>query len=189
MSDAIYFKRPSWHQVFIEILESFAKRSQCIKIQTAALIVHNTHIMAIGYNGTFRKHKECNVFWREKYEQLYSQAKTLQSHDPIVISSNSTLLNFPSFNQWILTEEFRLAHRKWSLENEVHAEANALQRIDERNITDDYIMYTLYSPCDLCAKSIISYGIKTVYYKYLYPRGINAIKKLKNAGIICELIV
>jgi len=158
--------RPSWDQVFIDMLESLAKRSCCLKIHTSALIAKGSQILAIGYNGTFSKHKECDEVWREFHANLDDR---------------------PPFKEWVTTDEFRLAHREWSVGNEVHAEANALQWINKRDI-EGCIMYTLYSPCNECAKSIISYGIKTIYYKHFYSKGLAALSTLNNAGVDCILL-
>lgn len=162
-------ERPNWDQTFIQILEVLAQRSKCLKIKTAALISYNHQILSIGYNGTFSKHIECCDYWFNIYKKDNPDEKT-------------------SFNDWLKLDEFRLEHRIWSEKNEIHAEANALTYIQKRNINDDYILYTLYSPCDSCTKNIISYGIKNVYYKYLYPRGVESLKLLKKVGINCKQI-
>lgn len=156
-------ERISWHEFFINVMEILTKRSSCIKLKTAALIVHDTQILSIGYNGTFPGDVECNNYWFEYYKT------TSQSI---------------SFADWCKTDEFRSLHRKWSLANEIHAEANALKWISRKD-TKDCVMYTLYSPCDLCAKDIIAHNIKTVYYKHLYKHGEESLKKLDKYGVKC----
>ena len=44
-----------------------------------------------------------------------------------------------------------------------------------------YKLYTLYSPCDSCAKEIVKYKniIDIVIYKHVYPRGVDALRYLK----------
>ena len=158
--------RPTWDQVFIEMLVPLAKRSCCLKIHTSALIAEGSQILAIGYNGTFSKHKECNAVWKEFYNKLDGRLP---------------------FKKWLLTEEFKAAHREWSANNEVHAEANALQWVSKRNIKG-CVMYTLYSPCNACAKSIIAHGIDTVYYKIFYQRGLEALNTLQRAGVKCQML-
>lgn len=92
----------------------------------------------------------------------------------------------PSFEEWMAQSDTKTHHREWSKANEIHAEANALGWIS-KNDNAIYTMYTLYSPCDACAKEIIKYKnvIKTVIYKYKYSRGNDALRRLKTAGIIC----
>lgn len=157
--------RISWHEFFTNVLELLAGRSSCLKMKTSAIIVHDTQILAIGYNGTFPHAKECNEYWLEYYK-MHKQT------DGIL------------FNDWCKTDEFRELHRTWSLSHEIHAESNALKWISRRDVKD-CIMYTLYSPCDLCAKDIIAHDIKTVYYKYLYKHGEESLKKLSDYGIKC----
>lgn len=43
--------RPTREQMFLEIAESFAKRSTCSRASVGALIVKSNHIIAHGYNG------------------------------------------------------------------------------------------------------------------------------------------
>ena len=195
--------RKSWDEVFIGMLEVLAKRSCCLKIKTAALIVKNGLVVSMGYNGTFSKAAECSSYWRNFFDVNILPLSTVQ--EPIdkkgaslpTIISPDNLVNAldtdEEFSRWLTTSEIRVAHREWSAANEMHAEANALRWL---NMRDDvmhggnspYILYTLYSPCDVCAKGIISYGIKRVYYKYKYIRGDNAIARMRNYNIIVENI-
>lgn len=155
--------RPDWHTVFINFCKILAERSTCLKMKTACLIVEDTQIVAKGYNGTFEKSTECSEYWFEKYKNSGS---------------------YKTFSKWLMTDEFRDAHREWAVANEIHAEANALKWINKRD-ANKYVLYTLYSPCDACAKSIISYGIKCVYYLYEYKRGRDALNRLQENGIEC----
>lgn len=159
--------RPTWHEVFMNQLTSLSMRSCCLKIQTAALIAIGRRVISFGYNGTFSKQIECNAYWRHYYGELVTEC---------------------SFNQWLESDDFKNMHREWSKHNEVHAEANALSMIAKYDITDDHVMYTLYSPCDACTKTILLYGIKHVYYKKEYARGSNALNRLRAAGIIVTKI-
>ena len=63
----------------------------------------------------------------------------------------------------------------------LHAEINALLKLDYNN-PKDKIMYLTLSPCENCAKAIVNSGIKKVLYKteYRCDRGINI---LLGAGI------
>lgn len=65
----------------------------------------------------------------------------------------------------------REEHHKWSSDNEVHAEMNAItfaaKRGDRLNGCD---MYVTISPCNYCLKNIVMTGIKNVYYLYPYDK-------------------
>ncbi len=49
----------------------------------------------------------------------------------------------------------------------LHAEINALLKLDYNN-PKDKIMYLTLSPCEYCAKAIVNSGIKKVIYKKEY---------------------
>lgn len=170
--------RPLWDQVFSEILEVIAKRSLCLKMQTSALVVRGSQILSIGYNGTFSKHEECCDYWMDYYKDAGS----------IELYGTTGMSGKPAFEQWLNSEVFKKAHRDWSRDHEIHAEANALKWISKNDIRD-CVMYTLHSPCDACAKDIIAHGIKTVKYKYKYKHGDKALVTLRNAGVQCEQLI
>lgn len=151
-------QRVKWDLTFMNIVEQIAKRSLCVKVQTAAIIVKDNQILAIGYNGTQSKAIECKDYW-DNYITDYNYG--------------------PKFYQG---RTFKLLHREWSKKYEIHAEQNALRHITK--IVPNTIMYTLYSPCLQCAKCIISYGISKVVYKYEYTHT-DGIKLLNEFNIPC----
>lgn len=161
--------RKSWDQVFIEFTNNLSNRSSCIKLKTASIIINeDSHqILSIGYNGTITKQLNCDRYWLKYY---LDNVKKLRSS--------------PSFEEWIKTSTFKDLHKFWSQGNELHAEANALKYIGVVT-TDNVTIYTLYSPCDMCAKDILAHSIKTVKYKHVYKHGINALKRLRDMGINC----
>ena len=63
----------------------------------------------------------------------------------------------------------------------LHAEINALLKLDYNN-PKDKVMYLTLSPCENCAMAIINSGIKKVVYKEEY-RNVAGINILKNANI------
>jgi dCMP deaminase len=63
----------------------------------------------------------------------------------------------------------------------LHAEINALLKLDYNN-PKDKIMYLTLSPCENCAKAIVNSKIKSVVYKTKY-RCDRGIKILLGAGI------
>ena len=66
----------------------------------------------------------------------------------------------------------------------LHAEINALLKLDYNN-PKDKVMYLTLSPCEYCAKAIVNSGIKKVMYKDVY-RNIDGINVLKDTGIVIE---
>ena len=66
----------------------------------------------------------------------------------------------------------------------LHAEINALLKLDYNN-PKDKIMYLTLSPCENCAKAIVNSGIKKVIYKTKY-RCDKGIKILESSNIIVE---
>ena len=65
----------------------------------------------------------------------------------------------------------REAHSKWSDDNEIHAEMNAINFAARHGIEiDGCDMYTTISTCNQCLKNVVMAGIKNVYYLYLYDR-------------------
>lgn len=166
--------RSDWNQVFKDILTSLTKRCTCLKLKTAALIIKGNMItIGQGYNGTFSKSVECDDHWKNYY---ITRKNNLEEGEVF----------YETFQEFIKSEEFADLHREWSLENEIHAEMNALSCINK--FEKDCVMYTLYSPCNNCAKIIICYGIKKVYYVYKYKHGAEAIKTLIKNGIECVQI-
>jgi dCMP deaminase len=141
--------RPTWPETFGEICGIILKRSTCVKYQTSAVIVKDSQIIALGYNGTASKSVECRQYWKD-YWRTY------------IYDENST------FEDWIKTQHFKDLHSKWSIINELHAEMNALKWVTKKDIDDSCVMYSYLSPCEQCAKHILSYGLKTLYYSVEY---------------------
>lgn len=65
-------------------------------------------------------------------------------------------------------------HRLWSINNEVHAEMNAIMYAAKNGLNiNEADIYTTLSPCNYCLKNMIMAGIKNVYYLYLYDKPCN----------------
>jgi dCMP deaminase len=177
-------ERPSWNETYIDICNLFAKRSLCLKYQTGAVIIKGTQIIGTGYNGTVSKTTECNMYWKQYYDNNVKNViikKRKHKNDAILLSN--------TFDDWIKTAEFKDLHSAWSINHEIHAEMNALQNVSKNDIDDTCILYTCLSPCEQCAKHIVSYGIKNVYYHDTYKgknKGtISGLEYLKNNNVIC----
>lgn len=165
-------KRTLWPTIFMDICETIRKRSLCLKYQTSALIISGTQIKAVGYNGTAPKRKECCEYWKDYYD-----------------SSDEIKNEYPYYDDWLKSEQFRNLHSKWSTLHESHAEMNALAWVSKADVTDEYVLYTYYSPCEQCAKNILFYGIKKVYYRIEYKgrshSGLSGLEYLREGNVEC----
>lgn len=68
--------------------------------------------------------------------------------------------------------EFLQEHSAWSMDNEVHAEMNALLYAAKTNVevTSDCVVYCTLEPCNNCLKHIAATGIKDIYFGQYYHR-------------------
>ncbi len=188
--------RPSWDEIFIDTCRVISKKSCCLKVNTACVITYNTQIICHGHNGTFSHDIECDAHWygyflRNVYDGtsssiLYNEYCIYCVDILRILRLGGDINKLAAFHCWIHSDEFRILHRKWSYDNEVHAECNALAYLSKFD-TRKCIMYTLYSPCDACAKEIINYKnvISEIRYLYLYHRGENSIRRMSDHGVIC----
>ena len=166
-----YLVRTGWDAIFMGTCKLLISRSLCVKYRTSAVITKGTQIIGIGYNGTLTKTEECCEHW-ENYWHMNN-------------------ISVP-YHDWLKTPQFRALHSEWSTLNEIHAEVNALNCVSKHDIDETCAIYVYYSPCDQCAKQILSYGIKTLYYCKLYlgksGNAQNGIKFLEDRGIKCAQI-
>ena len=98
--------RLDWDNVFIEICETISKRSTCERIQTASIIIKDTNIISIGYNGVPSGQEHCKDYWHRYWKENYSS--DIEYH--VFINSN----------------DFYRNHHEYSIQNELHAEMNAI---------------------------------------------------------------
>lgn len=52
-------ERPDWDEYFVDIAKLTSKRSNCIKRKVGCIIVKDTRIISLGYNGTPKGFKNC----------------------------------------------------------------------------------------------------------------------------------
>lgn len=143
--------RPTWDIVFMNICETVAKRSTCVRIQTAAILVKDFNIISIGYNGCCPKMEHCVDFWYKEYLFKYKSQGT--------------------WDAFLQSDFFYKAHHDYSTRNEIHGELNAIINAAKNNSSSEHsTMYTLYAPCINCAKLIVASRVKRVVYKNLYKR-------------------
>lgn len=58
--------KPSFPHIFMNLASDLAKRSHCIKAQVGAVLVKDTRIISIGYNGPPADTHNCDEEWPEQ---------------------------------------------------------------------------------------------------------------------------
>ncbi|MDD6153453.1 MAG: deoxycytidylate deaminase [Candidatus Avelusimicrobium sp.] len=156
------------HRLFIKMAELVAEQSTCLRLQVGAVLVKDNRVISIGFNGTPTGQLHCEENFRHVYEKKYKD-------------------QFPTYEEFLASREFYDLHGKWSIENELHAEQNAISFAAKNGIaTQGADVYVTWSPCVHCAKVIVSAGIKKVFYKNTYDRSPEGIFFLEKNGIECR---
>ena len=173
--------RISLDDMFMQIAETVAERSTCSKLKTGSVLVRDGRIISIGYNGVASGKEHCCDYWANEFKEnnvnqtISGVAKTHQT-----------------FTEWLKTKDFLDKHREWSKNNELHAECNCILYCSTNGVSSvDTTLYTLYSPCIMCAKIIYTSGVKRVVYKHLYTgngqdSGNEGLNFLRNSNLHCE---
>lgn len=150
--------RPDWDTIFMEICNTIARRSTCVRLQTGSVIVKNNNIISMGYNGVPSKMEHCDNHWKTMCK-----------------------LENKNYEEFVASEAFlSTIHHDWSIQNELHAEMNAILQ-SEVGLKGTTI-YTLYSPCIQCSKCIVSAKISEVVYFHKYGRDYEKSKFLLEAN-------
>jgi dCMP deaminase len=119
---------------FMKTAFLLAEHSHCVSFHVGAVIVRDSRIISMGYNGTPPGTKNCD-------------------------------------DQFDCRKFDREDHTKWSNQNEIHAEMNALAFAAKNGLEiDGSDMYVTISPCNHCLKNIVMAGIKNVYYYSKYDK-------------------
>lgn len=156
------------HRLFIKMAELVAEQSTCLRLQVGAVLVKDNRVISMGFNGTPTGQLHCEENFRHVYETRYKNV-------------------FPTYEKFLASREFYDLHGQWSIENELHAEQNAILFAAKNGIsTNGADVYVTWSPCVHCAKVIISAGIKKVFYKNTYDRSQEGIFFLEKNGIECR---
>jgi dCMP deaminase len=190
-----YNDRPSFEDLFMETCKLWARRSTCQRLQTAAVIVKHNNIISIGYNGVPSNNAHCNDFWKEFYgcakgtsiisnmmQEFYESIVRDLGFNIAVFAKE----NINTYDDFIKSECFGVLHHYWSDKNELHAELNAILQA-EYSVAGS-TLYTLYSPCRQCAKSIIAAKISKVVYHEQYKRDSEGLNLLQKNNVIVDKV-
>ena len=91
------------HKLFINMAELVSGQSTCCRLSVGAVLVKDNRVISIGFNGVPSGHKHCE----EHFEEVCRSAGT-------------------SKEEYFKSREFMDDHGKFSNENELHAEQNAI---------------------------------------------------------------
>lgn len=118
---------------FMKTAFMLAENSQCVSHRVGAIIVKDSRIISIGYNGTPPGMMNCNELFDKEFD--------------------------------------RAEHNRWSSQNEIHAEMNALAFAAKHGLSvEGCDMYVTISPCNDCLKNLVMNGIENVYYYKRYDK-------------------
>lgn len=64
--EIIMKKKPSFEDIYMDLAESLALRSHCVKAQVGAVLTKDTRIISLGYNGPPAGTHNCDEVWPEE---------------------------------------------------------------------------------------------------------------------------
>ena len=156
------------HKLFTKMAELVADQSTCCRMHVGAVLVKDNRVISIGFNGTPAGQEHCEDHFMQVYKTEFAT-------------------QFPTYEEYHASRTFYDAHGKFSNENELHAEQNAILFAAKNGIsTVGSTLYVTVSPCIHCAKVIVAAGITRVFYKTLYDRSQEGIVFLQKNGIECR---
>jgi len=172
-------ERLSWDDYFMGVANLISKRSTCCRIQVGCVLVSvENKIISTGYNGVTKDAEHCYEYFRVKHEKLQDLFPDGKLED----------FNDLSWNSYVKSNLFKNEHKLFSMENEVHAEANALLGNSFQEMKNS-TMYTTLSPCEDCAKLMKAAGVCRIVCKEIYDRdeGQMALSFLKRNGVTVSI--
>ena len=156
------------HKLFTKMAELVAEQSTCCRMHVGAVLVKDNRVISIGFNGTASGQEHCEDYFVKVYKTNYAQ-------------------QFATFEDYHASRIFYDEHGKFSNENELHAEQNAILFAAKNGIsTTGSTLYVTVSPCIHCAKVIVAAGITRVFFKTLYDRSQDGLIFLEKNGIECR---
>lgn len=156
------------HKLFMDMACLVAKQSTCCRLNVGAVLVKDSRVISIGFNGVPSGQEHCEDHFKDIYLNEFTK-------------------KYPTFEDYIKTPDFFEIHGAFSNDNELHAEQNAILFAAKNGIaTEGAHVYVTQSPCINCAKVMVVAGIKKVYFKELYDRSQEGIHFLNRNGIECR---
>jgi dCMP deaminase len=150
--------KKDWDLTFLQIAKLMSEHSTCSRVQVGAVLTKDRRIISCGYNGVPSGQKECKDYFRAVFDHRYLNKLAANMRDE-------------SFDAWRTTPAFSDLHREFSINNELHAEQNAIGYAARNGIaTEGSTIYLTISPCKQCAKLLIAAGVEKVVYAERYNR-------------------
>lgn len=156
------------HKLFINMAELVAGQSTCCRLNVGAILVKDNRVISIGFNGVPSGQLHCEDHFMEIYKKSFTA-------------------KYVDYAEFTKSRDFYDLHGQWSIDNELHAEQNAILFAAKNGIsTDGSHLYITLSPCVHCAKIIATSGIEKVFFKELYDRSQEGVNFLNKNGIECR---
>ena len=172
--------RPTWDVYFMSIADLAATRSPCLRRQVGAVIEKDHQVLAVGYNGPPASFAHC-VEKEEPCEACNGSGKAVYGMSATCLYCDGTGIKHDSHESLkTLSPYFKIykipicirkqlnipSGQRYELCRASHAEFAAICQAAKKGISiDGSTLYCTCFPCIICAKAIISAGIKKVYYK------------------------
>lgn len=156
-------KQQKWDETWMKFAVDMAtSHSKCASYRVACVLVKDDKPISIGVNGTIPGAVNCNEIFK-KIEGVWHTKAT--ADDTYYVCDD------------------QLEHHKWSKENEIHAEINALAKVAKSHEScEGATAYVTLSPCRACALSMIASGISRVVYLNAYDKS-DSMELFEQAGI------
>ncbi len=156
------------HKLFINMAQLIAAQSTCCRLQVGAVLVKESRVISMGFNGVPSGQQHCE----DKFKEIYQ---------------NNFKTKYPDYQAFLQSQDFKDEHGQFSNDNELHAEQNAILFAAKNGISSaGSTLYVTLSPCINCAKVVITAGVSKVYFKDLYDRSQEGIVFLNKNGVECR---
>lgn len=157
-----------YSNLYDHVLNEYEQLSTCARLHVAALLVKDGRILSLGYNGVPSGDDHCNKLFKEEDGKFYFRKNIVA--------------------QWneVLERNWRQMHHEFSDTREIHAEMNCLMFALKNNIDiSNCELIVSVSPCIMCAKLIVTTGLKKVYYKKVYDSSSAGLDYLREHKVEC----
>jgi dCMP deaminase len=145
---------PRFVDYYMDIAERTAQLSRARRLQVGAIIVKETRIISIGYNGT-------PAGWDNNCE--------------VQVPISPCPIGVP--------EEIGVTHTLKTRPEVIHAESNAISKLARCTESGlGAAMFVTHAPCMDCAKLIYQSGLASVYYRHAY-RDQSGVEFLDRCGV------